>query len=153
MKRALKILIGIIVVFGGLAVLVVAKNRAPQLADPDYYGYYINQDTKPTGKIGIFISHLIMPEDFREEDFFILAGKSLQYIPWPIRELVQADKGLVLLDRHKFYEFEEFTPTDLVDHTGSSLDIDGVTYIDKYKNGEVEWMPPGNLHLSHGAFL
>ena len=50
----------------------------------------------------------------------------MQYIPWPISELVQIDQGLVLLDRDRFYEFEEFTPTDLVDHTGSSVDVDGV---------------------------
>ena len=89
--------------------------------DPDYYSYYIEQDTQPEGRIGIFISHLVMPEDYREEDFFTLADKSLQYIPWPIRDLVQVDQGLVLLDKKKFYEFEEFTPTELIDHTGSSV--------------------------------
>ncbi|TDJ45153.1 MAG: hypothetical protein E2O50_01935, partial [Gammaproteobacteria bacterium] len=129
------------------------KNQPPQLAGTDYYQYYINQDTQPVGKIGIFVSHLVMAENFREEDFIAMAQKSYQYIPWPIREVVQIDKGLVLLDRDRFYEFEEFEPTDLVDHTGSSYDIDGVAYIDKYHAGEIEWMPRGNLHLSHGAFL
>jgi protoheme ferro-lyase len=66
---------------------------------------------------------------------------------------VQVDRGLVLLDRARFYEFEEFEPTDLVDYTGSSVDIDGVPYIDKYHAGEVEWMAPSSTHLSHGAFL
>jgi protoheme ferro-lyase len=152
-KLWVKILLGVAVLITGLGAVFVSKNQPPQLAKTDYYEYYINQDTVPVGKIGIFVSHLILPEDFREEDFFVLAGKSLQYIPWPIRELVQIDKGIILLDRDRFYEFEEFTPTDLVDHTGSSTDIDGVPYIDKYRNGEIEWMPPGNIHLSHGAFL
>ena len=153
MKRWLKILLGIALCIGGVIAFATYKNQPPQLAGPDYYEYYIDQDTTPVGRIGVFVSHLIMPEDYRELDFYTLAGKSLQYIPWPIRELVQADKGLVLLDRDKFYEFEEFTPTDLVDHTGSSVDIDNVPYIDKYHAGEIEWMPPGNKHLSHGAFL
>jgi protoheme ferro-lyase len=153
MKLWHKILTTTIVVIGGLAALLYSKNQPPQLAGPDYYEYYINQDVEPIGRIGIFVSHLVMPEDYREEDFVAMAGKSLQYIPWPIRELVQVDQGVVLLDRHRFYEFEEFEPTDLVDHTGSSVDVDGVAYIDKYRAGEIEWMPPGSSHLSQGAFL
>lgn len=153
MKRFAKILLGLVVVGGIVMAYASSKNAPPQLAKPDYYEYYISQDTKPEGRVGIFISHLVMPEDYREEDFYTLAGKSLQYIPWPIRALVQSDKGVILLDRDKFYEFEEFTPTDLVDSKGSSVDVDGVPYIDKYNAGEVEWMPPGNQHLSHGAFL
>ena len=152
-KRFLRILLGAIILIGGVAGFAIYKNQPPQLAGPDYYEYYINQDTRPEGRIGIFISHLIMPEGYREEDFYTLAGKSLQYIPWPIRDLVKADKGVVLLDRDRFYEFEEFTPTDLVDSTGSSVDVDGVPYIDKYHAGEIEWVPPGNQHLSHGVFL
>jgi protoheme ferro-lyase len=153
MKLLMKIGAGLVVVIGGIVVFAMYKNQPPQLAKPDYYEYYVNQDTKPVGRIGVFISHLVMPENYRQDDFYTLAGKSLQYIPWPIRDLVQVDKGLVLLDRDRFYEFEEFTPTDLVDHTGSSVDIDGIPYIDKYENGEMEWMPPSSIHLSHGAFL
>ena len=153
MKLFLKIVVGIVIVVGAVLGYASYKNQPPQLAKPDYYEYYVNQEAKPEGHIGIFISHLVMPEDYRQEDFYTLAGKSLQYIPWPIRDLVQADKGMILLDRDKFYEFEEFTPTDLVDSKGSSVDVDGVAYIDKYHAGEIEWMPPGNKHLSHGAFL
>jgi protoheme ferro-lyase len=153
MKLFLKILAGLAVVIGGLAAYANYKNQPPQLAKTDYYEYYINQDTQPVGRIGIFVSHLVMPETYREDDFYMYASKSLQYIPWPIRQLVQGDKGIVLLDRDKFYEFEEFTPTDLVDSEGSSVDVDGVPYIDKYHAGEVEWVAPGDQHLSHGAFL
>ena len=153
MKLWQKIVLGILIVIGSTIGYAVYKNQPPQLADTNYYEYYINQDTQPEGRIGIFVSHLIMPEDYREEDFLTLAKKSLQYIPWPIRDLVQKDKGLVLLDKYKFYEFEEFTPTVLVDHLGGEVDIDGVPYIEKYKTGEIEWMEPGARHLSHGAFL
>jgi hypothetical protein len=153
MKRWQKIALGVFAVVAGFMLTANIKNQPPQLAGPDYYEYYINQDAQPVGKIGVFISHLVMPEDFREEDFITMAGKSYQYIPWPIRELVQLDRGTVLLDRHKFYEFDEFVPTDLVDSTGNSLDVDGVAYIDKFQQGEVEWLPPSSTHLSHGVFL
>ncbi|MBT8423249.1 MAG: hypothetical protein HKN56_10560 [Gammaproteobacteria bacterium] len=147
-------------VFAGAAACAVVlagyawwQNRPPQLVGPDYYSYYLEQDTRPVGRIGVFVSHLVLPEDYREEDYVTIAGKSYQYIPWPIREVVQIDRGLVLLDRDRYYEFEEFEPTDLVDHTGSSVDAAGVPYIDRYRAGEIEWMPPGSSHLSHGAFL
>jgi len=153
MKTWLKLVAGLGVLLVGLASYAYVQNRPPQLVGPDYFSYYQNQDMTPVGRIGIFATHLVMPEDYREEDFVALAGKSYQYIPWPIRELVQVDRGLVLLDRERFYEFEEFEPTDLVDHTGSSVDADGVPYIEKYQAGEVEWMEPGSSHLSHGAFL
>lgn len=153
MKLWQKVLLGSVAVLAGLVSLVIYKNQPPQLAKTDYYEYYINQDTQPEGRIGVFVSHLVMPEDYREEDFLALAKKSLQYIPWPIRDLVQVDKGIVLLDKHKFYEFDEFTPTVLVDHLGIEVDSDGVPYIEKYRAGEVEWMEPGAQHLSHGAFL
>lgn len=138
---------------GAFAITTYLLNQPPQLANPNYYEYYLSQDTQPVGRIGIFVSHLVMPEDFRQEDFFTVSKKALQYIPWPVRNLVTIDKGIVLVDRHKFYEFEEFEPTDLVDHTGSSYDVDGMAYIDKYHAGEIEWMPPGATHLSHGSFL
>ena len=153
MKRWQKIVLSIGAVVIGLVGYAYVQNQPPQLAGPDYYEYYISQDTQPVGKIGIFVSHLVMPEDFREEDFIAMAGKSYQYIPWPIRDLVQIDRGIVLLDRDKFYEFEEFEPTDLVDSQGSSNDVDGAPYIDKYHAGEIEWKPPGSSHLSHGVFL
>ncbi len=145
----------VVLVIGVAAVASYAMyaNRPPQLVGPDYYAYYKNQDTSPEGRIGIFVSHLVMPENYREEDFLTYAEKSYQYIPWPIRELVQIDKGTILLDPDRFYEFEEFVPGDLVDHAGSNVGADGVPYIDRYKAGEVTWMPPGNQHLSHGAFL
>jgi protoheme ferro-lyase len=153
MKRWQKIIMSTVAVVAGFVALLIINNQPPQLDDPDYLGYYLNQDTQPVGRIGIFASHLVMPEEYREDDFIYLAGKSYQYIPWPIRELVQLDRGLVLLDRKKFYEFEEFIPTDLVDSTGSSFDTDGVSYIEKYHAGEIEWMEPSSSHLSHGAFL
>ena len=131
------------------------QNRPPQLVGPNYMDYYLTQDTKPEGRVGILISHLIMPEEFRGEDYAFLALKSTQYMPWPIRDMVRVDdKGTVLLDPVKFYEFEKFTPTQLVDYRGDTIAFDGEAYIDKYNRGEIEWVPPRpTRHLDYGYFL
>ena len=65
MKRLFKT---VLVVFLSVVVVSVASffdmNRVPpQLKEPNYFNYYKNQDLVVEGKVGIFISHLIMPED------------------------------------------------------------------------------------------
>jgi len=69
----------------------------PQLKEPNYFTYYKNQDLMPEGKVGIFISHLIMPEDMEPDQFHFIAMKTKQYIPWPMRFLFEKDKGLIEL--------------------------------------------------------
>jgi hypothetical protein len=153
----------ILAVTGALALALVAAGSAaywyfnrtpPQLAGPNYYQYYQEQDTVPVGRVGVFISHLIMPEDYRKEDFHTLALKSKQYVPWPISLLFDADRGLPLLDPARPYEFDEFTPTRLVDADGRDTDSDGVSFAEKYRQGLVQWMPPRkNVHMDYGYFL
>ena len=68
-------------VLGALVVISVASffhmNRIPpQLKEPNYFNYYKNQDLDVEGQVGIFISHLIMPEDMAQVDFHNLAMKT-----------------------------------------------------------------------------
>jgi hypothetical protein len=158
MKRSMRwILVGL----GGLALLGAAgyavfriKNPPPQLAEPNWYTYYRDHDRTPVGRVGILVTQLVMPEDYRPADYHNIALKSTQYIPWPIRNFAVADRGVVLLDRRRFYEFEAFEPTELVDLHGGERDVDGLRYIDKWRRGEVEWVPPSaSVHLDHGYFL
>jgi hypothetical protein len=154
--RILKILaIAIIVVVAGGYGSFKYVNRTPaQLVEPNYFSYYKNQDTVPEGKVGLFITSLIMPETMREVDFYTLALKPMQYIPWPMRNMARADRGVQLIDPDRFYEFEPFTPAKLVDPSGNDRDLDGVPYVDKFHWGEVEWVPPSaTRHLDHGYFL
>ena len=59
-----------------------------------------------------------------------------------------------LMNFNEFYEFDEFSPTKLVDPDGSEFDDDGVAYIDKFNAGLIEWVPPSaTRHLDHGYFL
>ena len=156
LKRLLVIVVAlvVVVVVSGYAMFKYKNRTAPQLVAPNYYEYYKNQDAKPEGRVGVFVSHLVMPEDMRLPDFHNLALKTKQYIPWPFKEAFDDDRGVVLLDTERFYEFEEFTPNELVDPYGNDADIDGVKYADKYLTGGVVWVPPReNFHLDHGYFL
>ena len=138
----------------GFAVFKYANRTPPQLAEPNYFTYYKTQDATPEGRVGVFISHLIQPEELRPEDYYVLTQKSLQYIPWPIRNLVNRDRGVLLMDAERYYEFEEFTPTRLIDHLGRDTDYDGVPYAQKYLTGEVVWSPPSaSSYLGQGYFL
>jgi len=144
---------------GGGYALFKIKNRPPQLANPNYFEVYKAQladpeAMTPVGNVAIFISGLIMPEDFQLADFHNLSLKSRQYIPWPIRARAGADIGVLLLDPHKFYETEAFVPTRLVDPYGSDTDVDGIAYVDKFRRGEIRWVAPSaRQHLDHGYFL
>ena len=138
----------------GFGVFKYMNRTPPQLVEPNYFAYYKAQDTRPEGRVGVFISHLIQPEELRFEDYYVLAQKSLQYIPWPIRNFAGGDRGVVLMDAERYYEFEEFTPTRLIDHLGRDRDYDGVPYADKYLTGEVVWSPPSTAtYKAQGYFL
>lgn len=153
------------IILGALLVVVVLavagygvyryENRTPaQLVAPNYFDYYRQQDVLPEGRTGIFISHLVMPEDYRQEDYRVLALKPRQYVPWPFRLLFDKDRGVLLLDPQRPYEFAAFTPTRLMDANGSETDGDGVAYMDKYRAGAIRWVEPNpNIYMDHGYFL
>ena len=156
MKKILKysVLVFLVIGIGGYGVFKYNNATPPQLKEPNYFAYFKNQDTVPEGKVGIFITHLIMPEEMEMTDFFTLSQKSFQYIPWPFNQFAAADRGVLLIDPVRYYEFEEFVPTVLVDPDGSENDKDGIPYVDKFHRGEVEWVPPNpDRHLDHGYFL
>ena len=159
MKKLLRVVVvAVIAVFtlgvAGFGVFRYMNRTPPQLVEPNYYRKYLTQETVPEGRVGIFVSHLIQPEELRIEDFYVLAQKSLQYIPWPFRNIAGGDRGVVLMDTERFYEFEPFTPTRLVDYRGSETDLDGVPYVEKFHTGELVWSPPRpNFHLDAGYYI
>ena len=156
MKKFFKysLLVILLLVVSNTATIWYMNRIPPQLKEPNYYRLYKNQDYQVEGKAGIFISHLIMPEDMEPIEFHTIAMKTMQYIPWPFSYLFAKDRGSVLLDEDKFYEFDEFVPTKLVVSDGNEFDDDGVAYIDKFNAGLIEWVPPSETrHLDHGYFL
>lgn len=128
------------------------KNQQPK---PDYYEIYKKQDTVPKGKVGVFVTGLIMPEKLNTAFFQNVAVKIFNTIvPWPGRNFAFLDKGVALLDPVTYHSHDPFTPTSLIDPEGSDRDIDGIPYIEKYHQGQVKWVPPSKyLYLDHGYFL
>ena len=141
----------VLVSLGGYG-LYKYKNRRVQ---PDYHEIYKTQDTVPVGKVGIFATALIMPEKLDSVFFYNISQKVFKnIIPWPFRIFAQMDRGVALLDPTNYYEFEEFVPSKLEDPYGKDCYLDGEPYIEKYKRGEVVWVPPStNIHKDHGYFL
>ena len=96
-----------------------------------------------------------MPETLDNTFFYNITKKIFNVIiPWPFRLFAQADKGIALLDPILHHEDEKFEPTKLEDPYGNDRDIDGEPYIEKYRKGQVSWVPPSKqIYLDHGYFL
>jgi len=123
--------------------------------EPDCFEIYKTQETQPVGKVGVFVTGLIMSEDMDVEFFYSMTHKIFNtIIPWPFRILALQDKGIALLDPTKFHEHHDFNPTKLVDPYGNDHDPEGVPYIEHYHNGEIVWEPPSRrIYLDHGYFI
>ncbi len=146
------ILIVLVVLIGGFYGLFKYKNRQ---AKPDYYEVYKTQDTTPVGKVGIFATALIMPTEHSHAFFHNIIRKIFKVVvPWPFNILALKDKGVALLDPAHVHAREEFVPTRLEDAFGNERDLDGTPFIEKYKQGDVVWVPPSSrIYLDHGYFL
>jgi len=152
-----KILIGLVVIVAvGYAGFTFTEKQQNARPTPDlYYDFYKGHDTTPEGKVGVFLVGLDTGEDYEPAWWKNIYDHVLHAnIPWPGRIFAGMDAGVVLTDPDRYWEYEEFEPTDLQDHFGDHNDIDGIPYIEKWRRGEVKWMPPGNrLYLDHGYFL
>lgn len=152
MAIVVTILIVLVVLIGGFYGLFKYKNRP---AKPDYFKYYKTQDTTPEGKVGVFATALIMPTNHSHAFFHNIIHKVFKVVvPWPFNLLALKDRGVALLDPAHVHAREEFTPTHLEDPFGRDRDLDGIPYMEKYKQGEVVWVPPSSrIYLDHGYFL
>jgi protoheme ferro-lyase len=147
------VFIVILVVLIGFAFgLYKYKNLSPK---PDYLEYYKTQDKAPEGKVGVFATSLIMTEEHDHPFWYNIAYKVFtQVIPWPFRLFAFQDNGVALMDPAHTHAQKEFTPTRLVDPFGRERDSDGFPWMDKYKKGELTWVPPSRMiYLDHGYFL
>ena len=154
MIKKIAVVIGLIIVVAVAGFTGMYKYENRRLS-PDYLQYYKTQDTVPEGKVGVFVTGLIVPETLGTVFFYNIFNKiTANVIPWPFRILAGIDKGVALFDPERYCEFSEFTPKRLVDAEGSDRDIDGEPYMEKYKRGEVIWQPPAKMiHKDNGYFL
>jgi hypothetical protein len=111
-----------------------------------------NQNLQVTGKPGIILADLGMPEDYDAGFYLDFMEHVFKYsIPAPLRKLILKDRGIALIDPENPLAREPFKPASLVDMHGSFTSRGGVPYV----QCKVEWKPPGirrNPH-DHGYFL
>ena len=145
MSWAKKIFAGLGLTLAAIVVIgygsYVYMNQPSELQEPNYYSYYKSQDKTPEGKVGIFISIMMMPEGVDEEFYTTVFEKPMKIIPWPFREILKWDDGMPLFDTVKYFEFDAFEPTNLMDYKGSTTDIDGVPYVEKWRQGKIDFVP------------
>ena len=142
----------IIIAIAGFFGMYKYQNRRLK---PDYFEYYKTQDSVPEGKVGVFVTGLIIPERPDPVFFYNIQQKiAKNIIPWPFRIFAGMDKGIALFDPERYCEFTEFVPKKLVNAEGGDRDIDGEPYMEKYRRGEVIWQPPAKmLHKDTSYFV
>jgi hypothetical protein len=119
------------------------------------YGYevlYRLQDRVPSGRPGIIMADLGMPESFDPVFYTSFMNHVFTYsLPGFIRPLVLADRGIALIDPGNPLAREPFRPNLLVDMYGSSCNRAGRPYVEC----KVTWRPPGMKKnpSDHGYFL
>ena len=115
-------------------------NRAP-----DWSGRAVLEagDTKLVGKTGVIVVALMQPGQFDQRFYSNFVEKIFtQVIPWPINVLAGADSGIVLVDPDKPYQQDRYTPKRLADIWGREADLDGVPWLEKFRQGALRWEKP-----------
>jgi len=101
--RMAALIIFCVIIAGFLSYKIVAKKKNEQ-PKPDYYQVYKSQDMVPEGKVGVFVTGLIMPETMDASAFYNITIKIFNsIIPWPFRLFSKIDKGVALLDPVKYH--------------------------------------------------
>ncbi len=112
-------------------------------------------DNKVTGKAGLLVVGLAQPETYDPKFFDNFLEKLFtQVIPWPINVLAGSDTGIVLLDPDRPFSTERFEPKQLADIWGRTSDIDGISWVEKYRKGQLRWEKPSTtVPFDPGVFL
>jgi protoheme ferro-lyase len=117
--------------------------------------YYETQDARLQGKVGVAIVALTMPEKYDIMFFENFIDKIFsQAIPWPINVFAGADAGIALVDPTNPRATTRFEPKVLADIWGRTADIDGVSWAEKYRRGEIRFVKPSTTTaFDNGFFL
>lgn len=110
------------------------------------------QNCHVEGKTGIILAEVGMPEDYD----FGFYDRYMQHVfhyalPFFIRPIVLADRGIALIDPENPLAREVFWPAQLIDAHGSLVNRSGIPYV----NCKTQWQKPGARHnpWDHGYFL
>jgi protoheme ferro-lyase len=119
------------------------------------YGYEVlfkTQEPKPAGKVGIILSELGMPEVYKADFYAKFMDHVFNYsLPFFLRRLVLADRGIALIDPSNPLARKPFVPQQLIDMNGSFVNHAGIPYV----NCKFKWRTPGMKKnpYDHGYFL
>lgn len=126
-----------------------------QLKYGKQYGYEVlfkNQNTAPSGKVGVILADMGMPEGYEFRFYRDYIEHVFQYIlPGFIQRMVLADRGICLVDPENAMAREAFKPKQLIDAHGSFTNKAGKPYVEC----NVTWRGPGmpKNPWDHGYFL
>lgn len=117
--------------------------------------HYETQDTSLRGRVGVAVVALTMPEQYEPMFFENFLDKIFtEVIPFPINILAGADNGIVLMDPSNPRATRRFAPKVLADIWGRTTDLDGIAWAEKYRRGEIRFVPPSaSTAHDHGFFL
>lgn len=117
-----------------------------------YEVLFESQDTRVVGKPGVILAELGMPEHYDFEFYNNYMQHVFRYVlPFFVRRIVLADRGIALVDPENPLARESFEPRQLVDCHGSFTNREGRPYA----GCKVSWRPPGMKRdrWDHGYFL
>ena len=102
-------------------------------------------NAKAQGRVGVVVVALLQPTRFETSFTENFVKKLFEIaIPWPVNKLAARDTGVALIDPTRPDEQTRFTPQSLMAFDGRTVDWDGVPFAEKYRRGEVEWVPPSD---------
>lgn len=118
------------------------------------YGYEVlfkNQPRQVTGRVGVIIGELGMPEEYEPEFYSRFMKHVFEYIMPPLlAKIILADRGMGLIDPENPLAREPFRPRQLIDSDGSFTNKAGKPYVEC----PVKWVNPIKRNpWDHGYFL
>lgn len=100
-------------------------------------------DAVAKGRTGVLVVALLQPSTFATGFTENFIRKLLEVaVPWPVNLLAGRDRGVALIDPTRPDATAPFEPRVLMAFDGRTVDWDGIPFVEKYRRGMVEWVPP-----------
>ncbi len=112
-------------------------------------------DAVARGRTGVLVVALLQPATFETAFTENFLDKLLEVaVPWPINRLAARDRGVALIDPARPDATAPFEPGELMAFDGRTVDWDGIPFVEKYRRGLVDWVPPSKTTAGDiGTFL
>jgi hypothetical protein len=106
------------------------------------------------GRTGVILVGTVQPSRFKQSYWTSVTDRLVAtVIPWPVNLFAKADKGVVLTDPGHAYAPHAFVPDVLFDVEGKAFDLDGTAWMDRYKAGQIIWVPPSATKAKDSGYF